>query len=73
MSPKHRYSAAEAHRIGRRPGVDWKEAAFGVDQFRLGVPVEPERGLHDLLTDVTDDSARLDLMEQQAKRNHSTA
>jgi hypothetical protein len=55
MSPRHHFSADEAEQIGQQLGIDWAEAPFDVDQFRRGLDVELEHGLHDLLTNVTDD------------------
>lgn len=45
----------EARQIGERIGIDWSSAPFDVEQFRIGMNVELEHGLHDLLTNVTDD------------------
>ena len=49
------FTADEARRIGEQIGVDWSQAAFDVEQLRIGMEVELEHGLHDLLTNVTDD------------------
>jgi hypothetical protein len=49
------FTADEARRYGEEIGIDWSTAAFDVEQFRLGMGVELEHGLHDLLTNVTDD------------------
>lgn len=49
------FSADEAHRIGESIGVDWSSAPFDVEQFRKGMEVELEHGLHDSATNVTDD------------------
>jgi Protein of unknown function (DUF5661) len=48
------FSGEEARRIGEAIGIDWSSAPFDVEQFRLGMEVELEHGLHDLLTNVTD-------------------
>src|SRR5438270_5895400 len=48
------FSAEEARRVGEEIGVDWSSAPFDVEQFRMGMNVELEHGLHDLLTNVTD-------------------
>jgi hypothetical protein len=55
MSPAQGFSADEARQIGEQIGIDWAKAPFDVDQFRRGMNVELEHGLHDLLTNVTDD------------------
>jgi Protein of unknown function (DUF5661) len=55
MSGHAGFSAQEARRIGEQIGVDWASSLFDVDQFRRGMDVELEHGLHDLGTNVTDD------------------
>ena len=55
MSPTHTFTAAEGRQIGEQIGIDWDSSPFDVDQFRRGMDVELEHGLHDLLTNVTDD------------------
>jgi Protein of unknown function (DUF5661) len=54
MGERASFSAEEARRIGEEIGIDWSSAAFDVEQFRIGMGVELEHGLHDLLTNVTD-------------------
>ena len=49
------FTESEARTVGEQIGIDWSKAPFDVDQFRLGMDVELEHGLHDLLTNVTDD------------------
>ena len=49
------FSAEEARQIGEQIGIDWASSPFDVDQFRRGMNVELEHGLHDLGTNVTDD------------------
>jgi uncharacterized protein DUF5661 len=53
--PRHEFTAEEARRFGEEIGIDWASAPFDVDQFRIGMNVELEHGLHDLLTNVSDD------------------
>jgi uncharacterized protein DUF5661 len=53
--PRHAFTAEEARRIGDEIGIDWASAPFAVDQFRIGMNVELEHGLHDPLTNVSDD------------------
>ena len=53
--PQKSFTESEARSIGERIGIDWSTAPFDVDQFRRGMDVELEHGLHDLLTNVTDD------------------
>jgi Protein of unknown function (DUF5661) len=55
VSARKGFSAEEARRIGEQIGIDWDSSPFDVDQFRRGLDVELEHGLHDLLTNVTDD------------------
>ncbi len=49
------FTSEEARRIGEQIGIDWASAPFDVEEFRAGMDVELEHGLHDLLTDVTGD------------------
>ena len=50
-----RFTADEARRIGEEIGIEWASSPFDVEQFRMGMDVELEHGLHDLLTNVTGD------------------
>ena len=54
MSPQVTFTADEARSIGEEIGIVWETAPFDVEQFRMGMNVELEHGLHDLLTNVTD-------------------
>jgi hypothetical protein len=54
MTERVGFSAEDARRIGEEIGIDWSSAPFDVEQFRMGMDVELEHGLHDLLTNVTD-------------------
>jgi len=49
------FTAEEARQVGERIGIDWATAPFDVDQFRRGMDVELEHGLHDAATNVTGD------------------
>ncbi len=49
------FTLDEARRIGAAIGIDWASAPFDVEQFRMGMDVELEHGLQDLLTNVTHD------------------
>jgi Protein of unknown function (DUF5661) len=53
--PRHAFTAEEARRVGEEIGIDWASTPFHVDQFRIGMSVELEHGLHDPLTNVSDD------------------
>jgi uncharacterized protein DUF5661 len=47
------FTEADARRIGEQIGIDWASSPFDVEQFRSGMDVELEHGLHDPRTDVT--------------------
>ncbi len=49
------FTAEEARRVGEEIGIDWASAPFDVEQFRMGMDVELEHGLHDGATNVSDD------------------
>ena len=55
MTATRHFTAEEAREIGARIGIDWSSAPFDVEEFRSGMDVELEHGLHDLVTNVTDD------------------
>jgi Protein of unknown function (DUF5661) len=55
MSGARSFTADEARRVGEQIGIDWATAPFDVDQFRRGMDVELEHGLHDATTNVTGD------------------
>ena len=55
MTPRDGFSTEEARHVGEQIGIDWGSSPFDVDQFRRGMDVELEHGLHDLGTNVTDD------------------
>jgi hypothetical protein len=55
MAARKGFSAEEARSIGEQIGIDWSASAFDVDQFRRGLDVELEHGLHDPDTNVTGD------------------
>jgi len=86
------FSVDEARRYGSEIGIDWESSPFDAEQLRMGMDVELEHGLHDMLTNVSDDDphvtakialahlnefpdyyTRLELMEQQAKRDWAAA
>jgi hypothetical protein len=49
------FGSDEARGIGEQIGIDWSTAPFDVEQFRMGMDVELEHGLHDPATNVTGD------------------
>jgi len=55
MAARKGFTAEEARRIGAQIGIDWTTAPFDVEQFRRGMDVELEHGLHDPATNVTKD------------------
>ena len=55
MSGRESFTADEARRIGEQIGIDWASAPFDVEEFRRGMDVELEHGLHDPDTNVTGD------------------
>ena len=55
MGEKQVFTADEARRYGSDIAIDWDTAPFDVEEFRSGMDVELEHGVHDLLTNVTDD------------------
>jgi len=57
MTAKTQFSAEEAKRIGDALGITWQE--FDVEQFRMGMDVELEHGLHDPETNPTGDDPLL--------------
>jgi len=56
MGNRRSFTAEEARRVGEEIGIDWATAPFDVEQFRSGMDVELEHGLHDPATNVTDDA-----------------
>jgi hypothetical protein len=57
MTGRATFAEDEARRVGEQIGIDWETAPFDVEQFRMGMDVELERGLHDPATNVTGDDA----------------
>lgn len=55
MSGKKVFTAEQAKSIGEQLGIDWSR--FDVEQYRMGMDVELEHGLHDPETNVTNDDA----------------
>ncbi len=53
MGTKREFTTEEARRIGDQIGVNWTE--YDIEEFRMGLSVELEHGLHDVQTDVTGD------------------
>ena len=55
MTGKRHFTSQEAARIAGQLGIDFKTAAFDLEQFRQGLDVELEHGRRDPATNVTDD------------------
>ncbi len=55
MGEQRRFTTEEARRIGSEIGIDWGSSPFAAEEFRAGMDVELEHGLHDERTNVTDD------------------
>jgi Protein of unknown function (DUF5661) len=55
MTEQRRFTTEEARRFGEEIGIDWDDSPFDVDEFRAGMDVELEHGLHDPATNVSDD------------------
>src|SRR3954447_19295067 len=66
--PRQEFTAEEARRFGEEIGIDWENAPFDVDQFRIGMNVELEHGLHDR----TPTSATTTLASQRRSRSHTS-
>ena len=55
MSARRSFSTNEARQVGEQIGIDWSRARFDVEQFQRGMEVELERGLGNILTNVSGD------------------
>jgi hypothetical protein len=55
MAARTHFSADDARRVGAEIGIDWDSAPFDLEQFRKGMDIELEHGLHDPVTNVTSD------------------
>ncbi len=53
MTIRVTFTSHEAREVGTVIGIDWASAPFDVEQFRTGMDVELEHGLHDPATNVT--------------------
>jgi hypothetical protein len=59
MTEEHRFTAEQARSYGEEVGIDWSKSPFGVEEFRSGMDVELEHGLHDDETNVTGDDPHI--------------
>jgi hypothetical protein len=53
MAGRTSFTLDEARSVGAEIGIDWATAPFDAEQFRMGMDVELEHGLHDPQTNVT--------------------
>ncbi len=56
MAERTTFTADEARAYGEEVGIDWATSRFDVEEFRAGMDVELEHGLHDGETNVTGDN-----------------
>jgi hypothetical protein len=47
------FTAGDARLIGEDIGIEWTTSPFDIEQFRIGMNVELEHGLHYPLTNVS--------------------
>ena len=59
MSERKNFTAEDAKRFGSEIGIDWDDAPFDVEQFRMGMDVELEHGFHDPATNVSNDDPQV--------------
>jgi hypothetical protein len=59
MTEEHRFAAEQARSYGEEVGIDWSTSPFDVEEFRSGMDVELEHGLHDDETNVTGDDPHI--------------
>jgi hypothetical protein len=55
VSAREGFTTDEARAFGEEIGIDWSSSPFDIEQFRMGMNVELEHGLQDVLTNVTGD------------------
>jgi hypothetical protein len=53
MVSQRTFSADEARRVGDQVGINWAEV--DLEQFRMGLEVELEHGVRNVVTNVTND------------------
>ena len=53
MVSQRMFTADEARRVGDRIGINWSEV--DLEQFRMGLEVELEHGVRNVVTNVTND------------------
>ena len=53
MVSQRTFTAEEARRVGNQIGINWTD--IDLEQFRMGLEVELEHGVRNVVTNVTDD------------------
>ena len=53
MVSQRMFTAEDARRVGERIGINW--SAVDLEQFRMGLEVELEHGVRNVVTNVTND------------------
>jgi hypothetical protein len=53
------FTADDARLIGEEIGIEWTTSPFDIEQLRIGMNVELEHGLHDPLTNVSDEDPHI--------------
>lgn len=57
MVSQRTFTTAEARQVGERLGINWN--AVDLEQFRIGLEIELEHGVRNVVTNVTDDDLLL--------------
>ena len=57
MVSQRTFSTEEAQQVGDRLGINWTQV--DIEQFRMGMEVELEHGVRNVVTNVTDDDRTL--------------
>ena len=57
MVSQRTFNAEDARQVGDRLGIDWKQV--DLEQFRMGLEVELEHGVRNVVTNVTNDDLTL--------------
>jgi hypothetical protein len=57
MVSQRTFTAEEARQVGNQIGIKWSDV--NLEQFRMGLEVELEHGVRNVVTNVTNDDLRL--------------
>jgi Protein of unknown function (DUF5661) len=55
MTAQKSFTLEQARVVAQRLNIDYLDGRFDLEQFRMGLDVELEHGIHDPETNVTDD------------------